>query len=197
MSIARRMSRTGRNPAGGQHPVTFAALSSKVILKSRSYGACDPCSEDMSPEQRSMVISAYESFLREWTESVGPESVLPFPKAVIRVAIYLEVLENPDCDLRNQLEIAYVQLESFVPDDEYNILSGFKNAVILAEQIAANGKPGSIVACARLLRQARGDNALRIQERISQRISARLEQIRAAGATGMGADVFAPTENFC
>ena len=196
MMISPRSSRPGQKPASGQHPVSFAALPSQIILRSRSYRPCDPCSEQLSPEQRSAVIAAYESFLSKWSEPLGPESALPFPKALIRLAIYLEVLEDPDNDQRNQLEIAYVQLESFVPDDEYRVLSEFKNAVVLAQQMAESGNPGCIVASMRLLRQARGDNAVRIQENISRRITARLEQIRAAGTAGMPDDVFTPSENF-
>jgi len=87
-------------------------------------------------------------------------------------------LDNPTCDRRTDLEIAYVQLESFIPDEEYCILSEFKNVAALARELAATGEPDYIVAAVRLLKKAKGDSAVRIQERISQKMRGRLKQIR-------------------
>jgi len=86
-------------------------------------------------------------------------------------------LDNPTCDLRTDLEIAYVQLESFIPDDEYRILSEFKNADKLALELAATGGPANVLAAVRLLKKAKGDIAVMIQERISQKMQGRLQQI--------------------
>jgi len=87
-------------------------------------------------------------------------------------------LDNPTCDRRTDLEIAYVQLESFIADKEYWILSEFKNAGILAQELAATGDPNNIAAAVRLLKKTKGDIAVRIQERISRKMRGRLKQIR-------------------
>jgi len=128
--------------------------------------------------ERQRTIVSYEELLEKWREPVGPESVLPFPKDLIAAAIYQELMDNPTCDRRTDLEIAYVQLESFIPDGEYCILSEFKHAAALARELADTGQPDYIVAAVRLLKKANGDSAVRIQERISQKMQRRLKQIR-------------------
>jgi hypothetical protein len=128
--------------------------------------------------ERRKTIASYQKLLEKWRASVGPESVLPFSKSLIAAAIYQELMDNPTYDRRTDLEIAYVQLESFIPDGEYCILSEFKHAAALARELADTGQPDYIVAAVRLLKKANGDSAVRIQERISQKMQRRLKQIR-------------------
>ena len=96
----------------------------------------------------------------------------------LRVLQRAQLTDNPTCDRRTDLEIAYVQIEFFIPDGEYWILSEFKNVGTLALEQAATGEPDKIFAAVRLLKKAKGDSAVRIQERISQKMRGRLKQIR-------------------
>ena len=146
-------------------------------LKTRKSRAFDGDFERLCRERRK-TIASYQEFLEKWRAPVAPESVLPFPKNLIAAAIYQELMDNPTHDRRTDLEIAYVQLESFIADEEYWILSEFKNAGILAQELAAAGDPDNIVAAVRLLKEAKGDIAVGIQERISRKMRDRLKQIR-------------------
>ncbi len=157
-------------------PVPPTALHPQSELKTSRSRAMGRDSERLCRERRKTVVS-YQELLEKWRAPVGPESVLPCPKPVIAAAIYRELMDNPTHELRTDLEIAYVQLESFIPDVEYRILSEFKNAGTLAHKLAATGGPDNIVAAVRLLKQAKGDSAVKIQERISRKMRCRLEQI--------------------
>ena len=145
-------------------------------LKTQKSRAFDRDFERLCRERRK-TIASYQELLEKWRAPAGPESVLPFPKGLIAAAIYQQLMDNPTCDRQTDLEIAYVQLESFIPSEEYCILSEFQNVATLAQELAAKGEPDYIVAAARLLKKAKGDRAVRIQERISQKMQGRLKQI--------------------
>lgn len=53
--------------------------------------------------------------------SALPESLLPFPKGVIRHAIAQLLLRETSPDRRNILEEAYLYLDNFIPDQEYEL----------------------------------------------------------------------------
>ena len=142
----------------------------------------------LNREQRHRIISDYESFLEGWNAPLGSESALPFPKELIKKSIFEEVMDSSDTE-RNQLEIAYVRLEIFVPDEEYWTVTEFKNASRIAEEMAGTGDPADLVASVRLLKEARGESAVKIQERVSERMRKSMEQIRAAGVPEMPAGV--------
>jgi hypothetical protein len=127
---------------------------------------------------RREIIAVYGQTLEICCNPVEREADLPFPKGLIRQAIYEELLENPATDLRAHLEVAYIRLESFIPNDEYGILQEFKSAGALAEKKARAGNPESIVASARILKQVKGDKAMMIQEKISRKMRFRMQQIR-------------------
>ena len=127
------------------------------------------------------VISSYGRILEKCSSPVENECQLPFPKGVIRRAICQELFDNPDPDLRGHLEVAYAQLESFVPPEEFQVIQDFKLASSLAHEIAKSGEPDDIIASARILKDSKGDRAVKITERISEKMRKRLEQIRSIG----------------
>jgi hypothetical protein len=173
--IAPRAIRTGKGKM--EKPVSPVLPHPQSELKTPQRRAFDRDFERLCRERRK-TIASYQELLEKWRAPVGPESVLPFPKSLIAAAIYQELMDNLTYDRRTDLEIAYVQIESFIPDGEYWILSEFKNADTLARELAATGQPDKILAAVRLLKKAKGDSAVRIQERISQKMRGRLKQIR-------------------
>jgi len=144
-------------------------------------GKQDLPSEEMSAERRWHVLTAYGKVLEACSSSFELESQLPFPKHLIREAIRAELTENPDSDLRSHLEIAYAQLEAFLPAEDFRIMQEFRAAGSLARRMSLRGDPGGIIASARILKFARGEKAVGIQEKISLRMRARLRQIQAIG----------------
>lgn len=122
---------------------------------------------------RSAIISAYLHVLEKIKGPLAVDLELPFPKEQIAQAILSELADNPECDLRNQLEIGFVLLESFVAYDEYRAVEDFKNASLCAEKIAESGNPSSILESAHLMRQVRGERAVKVQERIHEKMKKR------------------------
>jgi len=133
----------------------------------------------MDRDLRYEIISAYGQVLEQCNSPVQNEARLPYPKETIRRAIYEEVHENPDNTVRSTLEIAFAQLESFLPPQEYGTLQAFKRAVELAQQTASSGNPVDIIRSLRLLKEIDGEKAVSIGERISRKMRSRLAQIRS------------------
>ena len=132
---------------------------------------------DLRRERRCELISAYLHLLEKMNEPIASETVLPASKEQIRCAIFHELTEQPGSDRRHHLEIAYVQLESFVPQDEYRVVADFKKASRLAE-MADLGDPASVIRSARNMRNARGEHAVSVEEKISRKMRERFKQIQ-------------------
>ncbi len=152
-----------------------------------------PCFAIMDNEHRWEIISAYGRALERCSSPVERESDLPYPKELIRQAIYEELLENPDYELRSHLEVAFAQLEAFVPHDEFDVVQQFKMVSTLVQEMTKSGDPDDIIASAGILKQARGERAVRIHESISEKMRRRLNQIRAIGMPVLGVEACAFT----
>ncbi|MDR3555705.1 MAG: hypothetical protein P4L55_13185 [Syntrophobacteraceae bacterium] len=142
----------------------------------KSYHATNNCPERAGAfpkAPRSQVIAAYLLVLEGKKGPLAADLELPFPKEQIAQAILSELAEDPGCDVRKELEIGYVLLESFVSYDEYRAVEDFKTASFRAERIANPQNPSSILKSARIMQKARGESAVRIQERIHERMQKR------------------------
>jgi len=82
---------------------------------------------DENKEFRDIVIAFGDILEREDVEeltlvpSALPESLLPFPKGVIRHAIAQLLLGETSPDRRSILEEAYLYLDNFISDQEYEL----------------------------------------------------------------------------
>jgi len=132
---------------------------------------------DSRMEQRSRIVRAYLKVLENTKGPVAVEDELPFPKEQIGQAILRELAEEPDCDLRRRLEIAYVLLESFIPYEDYRTIEDFKSASLCAQQVADMADPTSILRSAQMMKKADGDNAVRLQEKIYEKMRERQRQV--------------------
>lgn len=133
---------------------------------------------DSTREQRSRTICAYLQVLEGMKGPIAADLELPFPKEQIRQAILDELADDPESDLRRRLEIGYVLLESFIPYEEYRAVEDFKTASLRAEQITDMRNPASILKSARMMRKARGDSAVRVEERIYEKMKKRQLEIQ-------------------
>ena len=134
---------------------------------------------DQTREERWQIICAYLRVLDDMRGPIAVDSELPYSKERVAEAILQELADDPEYDLRHHLEIAYVQLESFIPYREYRVIEDFKDASQLAQRIADIGDPTSILRSARIMRKARGESAVRLEEQIYERMRARhLELLR-------------------
>lgn len=145
-------------------------------------------------ERRWEIILGYLQALEGLTDCVAVESDLPFSKEQIRCALLEELEEGQNIDLRNYLEIAYVQLEAFIPYEEYRVIADFKYASDLALEMAFAGDPNSIIRSARIIKGVKGERAVRIQEKISENMRrSRLEVDRLRSGL-MPLDAASPDE---
>ncbi|MHC1725481.1 MAG: hypothetical protein AB9866_05625 [Syntrophobacteraceae bacterium] len=136
-----------------------------------------------SSQQRWEIISAYLEILENMTEPVAMESELPCSKEDLRHIIFRELIDDPHQDSRHHLEIAYIQLENFISGEEYAVMSEFKNASLMAQEMAEMGDPASIIMSARVMKKDTGESAVQIQERISERMRQRRMQLRRIGCS--------------
>jgi hypothetical protein len=137
---------------------------------------CGRC-PDSTQEQRLRIIRAYLQALKVMRGPIGMDCELPCPKEQIGEVIFCELADDPEGDLQRRLEIAYVLLESFIPCEEYRVIEDFKAASSCAEQIADTGDPNSILRSVGIMRRANGENAVRLQEKIHERMSKRQLQV--------------------
>jgi hypothetical protein len=135
----------------------------------------------MSAANRGEVITRYGQLLEKYSAPVGRETELPYSKEMIRQAICEELSENPHSEVRSFLEIAFVQLECFLPPEEFKVVHDFKRVSVIAQEVAKSGDPRDIVASAAILTRVKGEKAVRILEKISKKIRKRMAEIRAIG----------------
>ncbi len=82
---------------------------------------------DENKEFRDIVIAFGDVLERQDIEPLAlvssalPESLLPFPKGVIRHAIAQLLLRELSPERRSILEEAYLYLDNFIPDQEYGL----------------------------------------------------------------------------
>jgi hypothetical protein len=120
--------------------------------------------KDQKP--RDIVLAFAELLQREDYEPSGsvpsalPQSLLPFPKDVIRHAIALLLLSEKDRDRRKVLEEAYLYLDRFISDDEYELFYSFDKS------FRESSTPDDLVKKAQLIPQSVG---------MSQRVNATIK----------------------
>jgi hypothetical protein len=141
------------------------------------------CPRGFNYEQRWEIISAYLEVLDVLGSAMGVEADLPYSKEDIRLAIFQELVENPTGEFREQLEIAFIQLEIFIPYDDFKTVADFKYAIIQAQEMADMGDPTSVIRSAGIMKKAGGDRVVKIQESIYEKMRERSAQIRGIGVT--------------
>jgi hypothetical protein len=129
-------------------------------------------------EQRRQIIYAYLEVVENMTGSLALDSDLPYSKQRIEEAILQELADDPESDLRRRLEIAYVQLESFIPCKDYRVIEDFKDASQRAQEIADVRDPTSILKSARIMRMAKGERAVKLEEEIHEQMNKRHFKVR-------------------
>jgi hypothetical protein len=149
----------------------------------------------MKPVTRRQIIHDYLQTLELLKSPVRIDWELPCSKRDIQRAIREELLENPASDIRDQLEVAYAETESFISVEEYELLSRFKETCSVAERLARSGTPGDILASSRLMERICGEKAVKVLERISQAMRRQLDSIRSVHmmASSIGLKNASPT----
>jgi hypothetical protein len=124
-------------------------------------------------EQRASIVRAYLKVLENMQGPIAVDDELPFPKELIGQAILCELAEEPECDQRHRLQIAYILLESFIPYEEYRIIENFKRLSLCAQQLADMADPTSILRSAQMMKKVDGDYVVELQEKIHEKMRKR------------------------
>ncbi len=77
---------------------------------------------DINVSQRANIIKEYNKVLENREYTVGRDSDLPFPKELIRKAIFQELLNPTYKSLIQDLETAYLEIETFVCKKDFEII---------------------------------------------------------------------------
>jgi hypothetical protein len=84
----------------------------------------------MEERKRWDIIGSYGKILEDRKTSVGLETDLPFSKALIRIVILEDLFYQTDLKLQDHLKVAFTDLESFLPNEEFEILNGFNKTLL-------------------------------------------------------------------
>jgi hypothetical protein len=141
-----------------------------------------PDDEALNSEKRHHIVSTYMKTLDALKSPVRNESELPYSKPLIQKAIIEELYDDPDSEMRGHLEVGFVEIESFIPSEDFELLQTFKEACSQAEALARAGTPRDILASCRLVEQVPGDRAVRVLEGISRAMRDRFKDIQTIGS---------------
>ena len=130
----------------------------------------------MKSTQRIEIISAYGNILENRRLIVGRESDLPFPKELIRQALAEELVNPSRPELLNALEIAFLELESFLTDEEFELVSQFLKAVAEGAPLLEKGDIDLAQKAAALIADTPRE-AIEIQGKIARQQEERLRQV--------------------
>ena len=131
----------------------------------------------MNAEQRIVVISAFGALLEKGKSLVGRELDLPFPKELIRQALS-EELTNPTLPIpMDALETGFLELESFVIEEDFQIIQQFEKAMAEAPQLGPEASQEAVLRSARRLSEV-SDPAIAILNRITALQESRMNQIK-------------------
>jgi hypothetical protein len=106
--------------------------------------------------------------------SALPESLLRFPKSLIRRSIALLLLEETDMDRRQILEESYLFLDNFIADQDYKLFYFYdKSTDDIAQSKNLERKPLNLPSKAEVMKKAQHTN-----QRIKERWEQALEEIK-------------------
>lgn len=129
------------------------------------------------PVERTEVLAAFKNTLQNRRLSVGRESELPYPKELISHALCEELVHPTDPETLDALEVSLSELESFLPDEEFELVCQYEEAFANADRLMKKGDAESIQQAGSLIAGVPKE-AREIRQKIIQRQKERIEQIR-------------------
>jgi hypothetical protein len=111
--------------------ITIIALTACLIFPNQGLAV-------MRSGQTKKIVSEYRKLLDDRRYSVGKESDLPFSKDVIRKALVSEFIELKSKSLIREIENAYLELETFISDREFEIIRRYEESVLDKKKMRKN-----------------------------------------------------------
>ncbi|HEU0265544.1 MAG TPA: hypothetical protein VFR01_07450 [Geobacterales bacterium] len=130
----------------------------------------------MEPNQRQEIISIFARLLEGRTLSIGRESDLPWPVTELRQALQQELLA-PDSTNLDLLEAAYLEIETFLSEREFELLAPLQTAIVSATELVNCGGLDSIARAADMICDP-ADEACQVEQRILIRQRERLAELQ-------------------
>ena len=101
------------------------------------------------------IVSAYADLLATINENEEPEplklipyalpeSLLPFPSKTIRHALAIYLLHQSYIEQRTIIEDAYIYLDNFIPDEEYNLFHSLQYSMSVKGRLEERADKGAI-----------------------------------------------------
>jgi hypothetical protein len=84
------------------------------------------------------VISQYGKILGQRRHSAARVSDLPYAQGIIRAAILLELLSKANQGSNDALRIGFIELDSFLSDDEFEVIRMFEDSVAQGAHLSEN-----------------------------------------------------------
>jgi hypothetical protein len=84
---------------------------------------------DISASQRANIIIEYNKILENRRYTAGRAGDLPFQKEIIRKAIVQELLNPTYKSLKHDMETAYLELETFICEREFEIIKKYEQDI--------------------------------------------------------------------
>ena len=129
------------------------------------------------PVERAEVLAAFKNTLRNRRLSVGRESELTFPKELISHSLCEELVHPTDPEMLDALEISLSELESFLPDEDFELFCQYEKAFADADRLMRNRDAESVRQAASLIADVPKE-AREIRQKINERQKERIEQIQ-------------------
>lgn len=98
----------------------------------------------MDRSRRRQIIASFGALQEHRPALAGRETTLPYPKAIIRLALLQEILEEDlDDKTREVLEAGVILLESYVPDTEAEPFERYQEVLETGKLLLASGGDAS------------------------------------------------------
>ena len=114
-----------------KHNILFLALMSVLFPPIQALAG-------MNEGRSEKIIAEYKKILEDRRYSVGRESDLPFSKDVIRKALVNEFIELKSKSLMREVENAYLELETFISDREFEIIKKYEEDIFDKKTVRKN-----------------------------------------------------------
>lgn len=164
----------------------LVGLFDTKVIQSNSKGKRLKVMNKWSDKFLEKVVNSYIAVLKniltkENPWGIGLETELPYSKDVIRIAVALVLLtwDLDDDENRANLEVSFLELESFIPAEEYQVVKTFETLILSSGQIAKSSDKEELEKLVRTVANSPGDRAMEIVENISRKKKERVKEIVA------------------
>jgi hypothetical protein len=132
----------------------------------------------METGERLEIIAAYGTVLAGRRHSVASEASLPYPKDRIHEALSAELEHPTHPEYLKALAVGYVQLESFLPEVEADLVRASEDLLSAAHKLIETGEEAAKEQAVAMVRQI-PEEVPAIRRRLQERMAVRLKEVES------------------